>query len=322
LPFTESKDIVLKFLGKLGMLVALVGILDFGIGSLLEYLFFHQGNNWYAATTYALNESEEDILIFGSSRAIHHYIPEILTEKTGLSCYNAGCDGQSLFYDYALFKSILVRRTPEKVILDLSKFSLYFDQFHYDRLSHLYPYYRDNAELRKVIDLKDRSGRYVRLSKLYTFNSTILVILKSFVSPRTDYNGYIPYPTDHRMDSSEISYEPLGIDMYIGYMAEERLDEQKINILNQFVDDALEAGIDLYIMESPYFFLQKDTDNASLAKIRDILEEKHIRYYNFSNDKIFSLNPGLFGDGIHLNPAGAEIYSQLVGDIIAGEHPE
>ncbi len=37
---------------------------------------------------------------------------------------------------------------------------------------------------------------------------------------------------------------------------------------------------------------------------------------------MFSLNPGLFGDGIHLNPAGAEIYSELVGDIIAGEHPE
>ena len=322
MPIFRNRNIVLKFLGKLLVLIILIGILDFAIGSLVEYLFFRQGNNWYSATTYAINEADEDILIFGSSRANHHYIPEILTEKTGLSCYNAGCDGQSLFYDYALFKSILVRRTPEKVILDLSKFSLYFDQYHYDRLSQLYPYYRDNADLRQVVDLKDHSGRYVRLSKLYTYNSTILAILKSFVRPRTDYNGYIPYPNDHRMDSSEISYDSLGIDMYLGYMAEERLDENKINILNQFIDDALQAGVDLYIMESPYFFLQKDTDNESLMKIREILEGKNIRYYNFSNHKTFSLNPGLFGDGQHMNPDGAEIYSKLIADLISGEYPE
>jgi len=318
----RNRNIILKFLGKLLVLILLIGVLDLVIGSLVEYLFFRQGNNWYSATTYAINEADEDILIFGSSRANHHYIPEILSSKTGFSCYNAGCDGQSLFYDYALFKSVLARRKPEKVILDLSKFTLYFDQYHYDRLSHLYPYYRDNADLRQVVDLKDRSGRYVRLSKLYTYNSTILVILKSFVRPRTDENGYIPYPNDHMMDSSEISNDSLGIDMYLGYMAEERLDENKINILNRFIDEAYQAGVDLYIIESPYFFLQKDTDNESLMKIREILEEKKARYFNFSNHEIFSLDPELFGDGQHMNQSGAEIYSKIIADLIVGEDPE
>ena len=124
------------------------------------------------------------------------------------------------------------------------------------------------------------------------------------------------------MDSSEISYDSLGIDMYLGYMAEERLDENKINILNRFIDDAHQAGVDLYIIESPYFFLQKDTDNESLMKIREILEKKKTRYYNFSNHEIFSLNPGLFGDGQHMNPFGAEIYSKLIADLITDENPD
>jgi len=319
-----QKHIVLKFLSKLLVLIILVGILDFCLGSLIEYLYYHQGDNVYTATTYVINEAEEDILIFGSSRANHHYIPEVLTARTGLSCYNAGCDGRSLFYDYALFKSALSREKPDKVILDLSRTTLYFDQADYDRLSHLYPYYRQNDNVREIVGLKGKIGLYVRLSKLYSYNSTILIILKSFVRPRTDYNGYIPYPGNRTMDPAEISYDSLEYGVYHEADPTMRLDENKINILASFIDDARQAEVDLYIIDSPYFYMHKDSNNISLAKIIEVLGEKNIRYINFANDNVFALDPGLFGDPTHMNDFGAKKFTELVADIITMEdnvHP-
>jgi len=306
---------------KLLLLIFLVGVLDYTIGSLVEYLYFHQGNNWYTATTYVINDADEDILIFGSSRANHHYIPKVLTSNTGLSCYNAGCDGQSLLYDYALFKSVLSRRKPKKVILDLSRTSLYHDQANYDRLSHLYPFYRENEGISQVVELKGNVGKYIRLSKLYTYNSTILVILKSFVRPRTDFNGYIPYPGNPKIDPDEISSDSIDLGVYHESDPVMRLDENKIDILNRFIDDAQQAKIDLYIIDSPYFYLQKDSNNISLMKINEILHKKNLKYYNFANDEIFSLNPGLFGDPTHMNHFGAQRYSMLIADIISKGSP-
>ncbi len=318
----RNNHIVVKFSVKLLLLIILVGALDFLLGSVIEYLYFHQGHNVYTTTTYIINETEEDILVFGSSRANHHYIPEDLTSKTGLSCYNAGCDGRSLFYDYALFKSALSRKIPQKVILDLSRTSLYYDQADYDRLSHLYPYYRDNEVIREVVGLKGKVGMFVRLSKLYTYNSTILIILKSFFRPRTDYNGYIPYPGNRTMDPAEISHDSIDYGVYHESDPTMRLDENKINIIYNFIDDALAANIDLYIIDSPYFYLHKDSNNISLTKIKEIVKEKDLRYINFANGDEFTLDPGLFGDPTHMNHFGAKKFTGLVADIITGEFKE
>lgn len=312
----RNHKIVLKFLGKLMLLTLLVGALDYTTGSLIEYLYFHQGKNVYSAATYVIDAADEDILIFGTSRANHHYIPEILTARTGLSCYNAGRDGQSLFYDYALFKCVLSRRKPKKVILELRGTSLYFDQVDYDRLSHLYPYYRDYESVREIVDLKGRVGMFVRLSKLYTYNSTILIILKSFIRPRTDYQGYIPYPGNNTMDPAEISYDSIDDGVYHESDPAMRLDENKIDILNRFIDNALQAKIDLYIIDSPSFFLQKDSNNISLLKVKEILKENDLPYYDFANDEEFTLHPGLFGDPTHMNDFGARKFTELVADII------
>jgi hypothetical protein len=312
----RNSHMLVRFGVKFMLLLILVSAIDFILGSAVEYLYFHQGNNWYTATTYVVNEAEEDILIFGSSRANHHYIPEILTDATGLSCYNAGCDGQSLFYDYALFRSVLSRRKPEKVILDLGRTSLYHDPANYDRLSHLYPYYGNNEGLSQVVDLKGRSGRLSRLSKLYTYNSTMLVILKSFVRPRTDFQGYIPYPGDPTMDPAAVSYDSLWLGVYDESIRGMRIDENKVDILNSFIEDALEAEVDLYVIDSPYFYLQKDSNNISLSTIRNILAEHNLTYYNFANNDAFTLQTGLFGDDTHMNHFGAEKFTRIVAGII------
>jgi len=44
----------------------------------------------------SVRKSEADVVILGSSRAKHHYDPDILQDVLGTSVVNAGCDGQEL----------------------------------------------------------------------------------------------------------------------------------------------------------------------------------------------------------------------------------
>ena len=58
-------------------------------------------------------------MIFGSSRALHHYNPAIISNETKLSCFNMGYGGQNIYYHLALLKSTLKYHKPKIVVLDL-----------------------------------------------------------------------------------------------------------------------------------------------------------------------------------------------------------
>lgn len=56
----------------------------------------------------------------GSSRASHHYVPEIISEKLGMSCFNAGQDGNGIILQYGRWKMLSERYTPKLIIYDIN----------------------------------------------------------------------------------------------------------------------------------------------------------------------------------------------------------
>ena len=86
----------------------LVFLGDLIIGTSLDYLYQNVKSGLFYTTSYSINKSTADILIFGNSRANHHYNPKIIEEETGLTCYNTGRDGQSIFFNTSVFKLISV----------------------------------------------------------------------------------------------------------------------------------------------------------------------------------------------------------------------
>ena len=84
-------------------------ILDFSIGNILRYLYFNQNAGLLYRTTYSLDSTNADFLIFGSSTANHHYDPYIFEKRLNMSVYNTGRDANTIFYNYAVFQSILKR---------------------------------------------------------------------------------------------------------------------------------------------------------------------------------------------------------------------
>ena len=67
-----------KFILKIVLFFLLVFVLDYSIGYCLDYMNSHQKGNFTKDLYHGIMQSNEDILIFGSSRAMNHYVPNVI----------------------------------------------------------------------------------------------------------------------------------------------------------------------------------------------------------------------------------------------------
>ena len=108
-------------ISKSTMLFCLIFFIsDRTIGKLLKGIYEKQKRGDYFQTTYAVKNVKEKVLIFGSSRAMHHYVSEVFERKLNSSTYNVGRNGKNILYSYAILEQILTYHKPKIVILDVS----------------------------------------------------------------------------------------------------------------------------------------------------------------------------------------------------------
>ena len=62
----------------------------------MDYMYFHAKGSSIREMNDVCLDNQYDVLIMGSSRAHHHYVPEIISDSLGLSCYNTGKDGNGI----------------------------------------------------------------------------------------------------------------------------------------------------------------------------------------------------------------------------------
>ena len=199
-----------SFLLKLMLFFVTLGITDFVIGSLLRKYYFKQKGGFEFLTSYALEETDAEVLIFGSSRAVNLYNTLLFEEQLKMSCYNTGRYGHPIFYHYAILHANLKRHTPKLAILSFDAGNFSVNQSSYDQLSVLLPYYQDHPEIRKVIDLKGPFEKLKMVSAIYPYNSMIIPIIAGN-SERSKFKfanikGYIPLTKEIKGPLKNIDY--------------------------------------------------------------------------------------------------------------------
>ena len=296
----------LRFFIRLGIFIAIFFVLDEIAGIVLRHYYFTQHSGTMYRTTYSMEIAKPDILIFGSSRATHHYNPEAFERVLGMSCYNSGKDGHQILYHYAVLQSVLKRYTPKIIILDISLKDLLKSDENYDWLSSLLPYYKTHPEVRPVVDLKSRFEKYKLLSASYPFNSMILTIFKSnrMTSTEKEEKGYLPLEKEWKA--------PLITDPQ---PKTDKIDSIKLQYFEKFMDDCKKANAKLYVMLSP-IYISYDEPPIGLIAIREACQRHNIPFYDYSNDIEFLTNPSLFQDRSHMNNKGATIYSEKIANEI------
>jgi hypothetical protein len=73
------------FIKKILILLVIIALFDLMIGFLLNYLYFRQKSGLFYRATYAIEKTNADVLVFGSSRANHHYVPEVFEKRFRMS---------------------------------------------------------------------------------------------------------------------------------------------------------------------------------------------------------------------------------------------
>ena len=294
-----------KFLIKAFIVLTALFVADRMIGLVMEHLLCKINTGVLGKDNYICDHCDEEVLVFGSSRAMMHYNAKMMEEELGHTVYNCGGNGYGIILSYGRLLMISERYHPKLIILDVTP---EFDLIEYnDNL-------RDLKELKRHFDRKgiseifndiDLTEKYKMMSYLYRYNSDFLHnplrlrSKKTFDRNDVGVQGFIP----SNLDFNEMRVKDFHDD-------EKRPDPIKLSYLNRFVDLASKHSRLIFVV-SPYW---KGRESKIFIPARQLADSLGIPYLDFSNAPKFVHNNTYFRDGIHLNARGADVFT---ADLVA-----
>ncbi len=280
------------------LLVVVVIDVIFGL-SMQSYLKHYKLPGDYRSIDYVVNEAKEDVIIIGSSVALHSIIPTIVEDSLKLTCYNGAANGQQLPYYETMIGYILKRYSPKMIILGITPDVCSFPGVG-ERYNILVPYYkRGNQYLDSCMESTMSFGSLFLKSNLIRYNSIWWrILLYHFISPDNQgKNGFVgkdaprvlPTLTETKMDQP---------------MLKEREEQMK-----QIINDCKKHSVKIVICLPPQY-TKFVGPNPCAKSLESLCVENHISFLDDSQDSVFLLHPEWFHDNLHLNEKGAELYTK------------
>lgn len=287
-----------KFLIKTFIFFNIIAIIDVLSGLFFAYLVEHTkgGKTW--RNNYICNGVKDDILIFGSSRALYHYNSVTLSDSLHLSCYNCGQEGYGIIVNEPRYQMILQRYRPKVLFYDITPgFDLLIKEDNHKYLGWLKVYY-DRTGIPEVFESVDNTEKYKMLSRMYRYNSSCIQILSDYVHPSrsADINGFISI--NKEFDTMRIKKVPFVPIIPV-------VDSLKISYIKKMIDESTTTSIIFVI--SPWW---NRIDTIRYQSIRDICKERNIPFIDFSNNPKYVHNNAYFADDGHLNARGADEFTK------------
>lgn len=286
-----------RFLKAILIFFVTVAVADAAFGFLCRYLNAHAGGgdtlNQYVTT----KEQRSPILVLGSSRAAHHYNPEILADSLGKEVWNCGLDGNGLLFQYGRLLLILERYTPEVIIYDVIPS---FDICEEDNLKSLKWLNRwaDNHVLDTLINDVSRTERLKMLSNFYRYNTQFIQMLKENTGDPEIYDrGYRPL-------AEVMDYEGKGTDD-----GPTQWQPLKRKYFEKLIDLCREQGIKLVAVYSPWYGAKS---SHALEPVTTMCSEKKVPVIDFYADTLWTARKEWFADPSHLNSTGADSFTRAL----------
>ena len=306
---------VVRLLRRSLILFAILFVADRLIGAGLERMFYRQKHGDDAVTLYTIDSTKEDLLVFGSSRASHHYHTSLLEEELGLSVYNCGRDEMGISYTAAVLPLIYKRYTPSYIIVEvlpteLATWGKDISERHIATV--LLPFANRYPSLWQTVAYAGKDEVYKSaVSKIYPYNSLIGAFIQNTYTHfghSTD-RGYEPlYKT---IDSANYT-KPQWKSFNNAAGVDAALRERFISLL----DTAASHGTRVFVVVSPFYFSQDLSRNESFLALQAVCAAHGATFMDWSFDPRFVRHPKLFNDDVHLNDSGAKVYTRIVADTL------
>lgn len=295
----------LLFLLKVGLFFLVLIIVDRALGMVFAYMGEHAKGGYVGHHVYVTDKTNEDILIFGSSRAIHHYNPQIIIDSLNMTCYNCGQDGNGIVLFYGMWQMIKERYQPKMIIYDVNTgFDLYEGESNQKYLGWLRMDY-DRPGVKQIFVAIDPTEKYKMMSMLYRYNSKFMQNITDNVHPifEIEGNGFLPLKGE--MDQMKIRGGK-------GEKPAKQADSVKLEFFSKLIEES--TGVELVFVASPIWYGSSGKD---YQPIREICEANNVRFIDFSNREKYVHQNQWFKDGAHLNARGADEFTRdLISEII------
>jgi hypothetical protein len=288
-----------RFVIRLLAFLMLMLIVDRGVGLGMRYMQEHAKGGYIGHHNKIIN-SNEDILIFGSSRAIHHYNPQIIEDSLGMSCYNCGQDGNGIILFYGWWQLMKEKHTPKLVIYDVNPgFDLLLGESNQKYLGWLRSEYEDK-DIKQIFEEVDFTEKYKMQSMMYRYNSKFLQNIVDYVHPifKIKSDGFLPL----KGEMNEMKIKKMQKES-----KQPKIDSLKLELIEKLVVDIKKHNSRVIFVASPVWY---GKENSQFDALYNICGEYGISFYNYSNSLKYVRNNYYFKDGSHLNARGADEFTK------------
>ena len=287
-----------KLIIRLIITAGLFFVIDRTVGLLLGGLYSMSNATDEYKISYSNESTRDSILLMGSSRCLHHYVPALFEEQLGVSCFNAADWGiKNIYFHYGLLGNILKRYTPQTIVLEIHPCDWMQTPFSgTERAGSLAPYCGMSDACDEMLRLTGKYWAY-RLSYIYRYTGSLPNLLSGKLGS---------------MDRSLKGWKPMdGVLDTLGVKAEEYpfpVDEDRVRLLEKFVETCKQNDIKLVFAVSPmYVCSQQDVFKLP----REMAEKYGVPFIDHYRDSLFVGHPEYFYDFGHMNRKGAELYSRI-----------
>lgn len=299
-----------RFLLKIGLFLLIVAAFDVLFGKVFSYMAAYKDKGH---STHVCDKTDEDVLIFGSSRAMHHYNPTIISDSLGFSCYNCGEEHYGIILAYAYYQLICQRYHPKVIIYDLfPAFDTLDDEDNHIYLGKLRPYYNRNG-IPEIIESVDSREKYKMVSQLYRYNSSFLGILLFFVKQmeESDIKGFRPVYKENIYNQEERRKQAQGQEQQ--QEQEKQPDNNSLPVFDSLKIDYFKKMLEetedvrFIFVVSPILF---GMDSTYIQPVKQICQERGIPLLDYSNSSKYLFRYDYFVDNVHLNDRGADEFTR------------
>ena len=225
-----------RYFLKIALFFAFVAVIDICCNWGFQSLRCNAHSGQTYKNEYLYRECEDDILILGSSKAAHHYVPSIFEDSLAMTCYNAGEMGCGIIPAYVRYKMVSKRHKPKLVIYEVTpRYDFLKDDGYSTYLGVIRQYTGDNVVRNVYLEFSDDLEGIRLLSNMYRNNSKIISNVKDVLSDSDTYRGYEPLygrlsPDTKRIkfvDTSEIKIEIDSLKLHSLYGKVDKRDETR-----------------------------------------------------------------------------------------------
>ena len=268
-----------------------------------------------AAANWVLANRQADVLIFGSSRAKHHFDPQVLDAKLGVDASNVGIQARGIRFARMVQSELLRKGTRARLFVLQLELAELFDPAP-QRAVSLAPWYGRSPV---VDDILEDSSQYAWLklqSHAYRYNGKVLHMLRDSRKPSSSpTKGYVA------LRGSLNDFPERKGRGALHRRLEQPIPAERGQLYREFVRAAGEQGIEVAFVIGPRLRPddpEPDSQYAAAVQFFQQLARDEGAHFLPLTDVEYPdfRQPSLYRDWLHLNATGAALLSRRLADAL------